>query len=262
MAKLTSYATVTTLLDGMWLYTAIDTDADDVFESRKFSLSVLRAELNNANSTIVMWSKGSDIASATALPMGTDGNQFDVTGTTAITSFSTPAAVLLGTLVMLEFDGILTLTHHATDLVLPGALNIVTEAGDKGFFHQYATGDWKCLQYTRAADAPRPTGFNTPMYIDAAPQALSGAGAVDIVSPVTNFTSTGATDALTLVDSTVVGQVKILNHSVDGGGYVLTPTTLSGGTTITVTDPAVSITLMWTALGWRLMGQTGVATIA
>jgi len=259
MAKLTSYATVTTLLDGMWLYTAIDTDSDGVYESRKFALSVLRAELNDANSTIVKWSKGADIASATALPIGTDGNQFDVTGTTAITSFS---EVGIGSLIMLEFDAALTLTHHATDLVLPGGLNITTEAGDKGFFHQYATGDWKCLQYTRAADAPRPSGFIAPVHIDAAAQALSGAGAVDIVSPVTNFTSTGATDALTLVDSTILGQIKTLNHAVDGGGYVLTPTTLSGGTTITVTDPDVSITLMWTASGWRLVSQTGAITLA
>ncbi|MHC5061701.1 MAG: hypothetical protein ACYTFK_11535 [Planctomycetota bacterium] len=118
------------------------------------------------------------------------------------------------------------------------------------------------LATLRESLSPAPTGFLQPVYIDAAPQALSGAGAVDIVSPVTNFTSTGATDALTLVDSTVIGQVKVINHEVDGGGYVLTPTTLSGGTTITVTDVGVSITLMWTTSGWLLVSQTGVATIA
>jgi len=33
--------------------------------------------------------KGADIASATALTLGTDGNAFDVTGTTTITSIGT-----------------------------------------------------------------------------------------------------------------------------------------------------------------------------
>jgi hypothetical protein len=194
-----------------------------------------------------------------ALPIGVDGNAFDITGTTAITSMS---AVGVGTVIELQFDAILTLTHHATDLVLPGGANIVTAAGDVGTFIEYATGDWRCIAYTRASVAPVPTGFIAPVYLNAAPQTLVAAGAIDIVSPLTNFESTGATDALTLGDSTIIGQIKVINHEVDGGGYVLTPTTLSGGTTITVTDVGVSLTLMWTATGWLLVGQTGVATIA
>jgi hypothetical protein len=37
----------------------------------------------------IQWSKGADVASATALALGTDGNYFDVTGTTTITSIGT-----------------------------------------------------------------------------------------------------------------------------------------------------------------------------
>ncbi len=90
------------------------------------------------------WAKGEDVASAAALTLG-DGNYFDVTGTTAITSIGTKG---VGTVVKLHFDGVLTLTHHATDLVLPGGNNITTVAGDEAEFVEYAAGDWRCTSYT------------------------------------------------------------------------------------------------------------------
>lgn len=93
------------------------------------------------------WAKGADVASATALTLGTDGNYFDITGTTSITSITTIGA---GTVVKLHFDGILTLTHHATDLILPGGANITTAAGDEAEFVEYATGDWRCTNYQKA----------------------------------------------------------------------------------------------------------------
>ncbi len=97
------------------------------------------------------WAKGADIASATALVIGTDGNYFDVTGTVTITSITT---VGVGVVVKLHFDGALILTHHATDLVLMGGANITTAAGDEAEFIEYATGDWRCLNYVRAAASP------------------------------------------------------------------------------------------------------------
>lgn len=94
------------------------------------------------------WAKGADVASATALPLGTDGNYFDVTGTTAITSIATAG---IGTTIGLHFDGALTFTHHATDLILPGGANITTAAGDEATLVEYASGDWRCLSYTKAS---------------------------------------------------------------------------------------------------------------
>jgi hypothetical protein len=82
------------------------------------------------------------------LTLGTDGNYFDITGTTAITSIST---LSVGTIVKLHFDDVLTLTYNATDLILPGGANITTAAGDEAEFVEYATGDWRCISYTRAS---------------------------------------------------------------------------------------------------------------
>jgi len=112
--------------------------------------------LNGANtwsavqthSAQVRWAKGADVASAGALTLGTDGNYFDITGTTTITSIGTLG---VGTVVRLHFDGALTLTHHATDLILPGAANITTAAGDEFEFVEYATGDWRCTGYALAS---------------------------------------------------------------------------------------------------------------
>lgn len=96
------------------------------------------------------WRKGADVASATSLTLGVDGNYFDVTGTTTITSI---ASLGVGTMVMLQFDSALTLTHNATDLVLPGGANITTAAGDHAIFVEYASGDWRCVSYQRASSA-------------------------------------------------------------------------------------------------------------
>jgi hypothetical protein len=94
------------------------------------------------------WSKGADVASANALSPGSDGNYFDVTGTTSITSI---ASLGIGTVIKLHFDAALTLTHNATDLVLPGAKSITTATGDEAEFIEYADGDWRLTNYQRAA---------------------------------------------------------------------------------------------------------------
>lgn len=100
------------------------------------------------HSKTVKWAKGADVASANPLVLGTDGNYFDITGTTGFASISTVGA---GTVVKLHFDDALTITHHATDLILPGGANITTAAGDEAEFVEYASGDWRCTNYTRAS---------------------------------------------------------------------------------------------------------------
>lgn len=77
-----------------------------------------------------------------------DGNYYDITGTTTVTSIATKG---VGTVVKLHFDAALILTHNATDLVLPGSANITTAAGDEAEFVEYATGDWRLTNYQKAA---------------------------------------------------------------------------------------------------------------
>lgn len=91
-------------------------------------------------------SQGSAIASSGTTAIGAAGTALytTVTGTTTITALGTVAA---GTFRIVEFTGILTLTHNATSLKLPGSTNITTAAGDVGFFVSLGSGNWKCLTY-------------------------------------------------------------------------------------------------------------------
>jgi hypothetical protein len=78
----------------------------------------------DTNGNYIQNEQGTDIASATPT-VPTDGDYFDVTGTTGITAFTVAADRLF----TLQFDGIVTLTHAAA-LVLPADTNITTAAGD------------------------------------------------------------------------------------------------------------------------------------
>jgi hypothetical protein len=94
----------------------------------------------------------------------------------------------------------------------------------------------------------------------AAQQAITGAGAVNVTSLFTAFTSSGASQALTLANGTQIGQVKIIAHVVDGGSGILTPTSLSGGTTITFTTVAETAELIWNGTAWVVVKLYNTAT--
>jgi len=124
-------------------------DADiDISITPKGTGSVVLGGDLDCNGSQIQWSQGADVASATALAVLTDGNYFDVTGTTTITSINTTGGV--GTLIKLHFDDALILTHDATDLILPSGANITTAVGDEAEFIEYASGDYRCTNYSKA----------------------------------------------------------------------------------------------------------------
>ena len=87
-------------------------------------------------------------------------------------------------------------------------------------------------------------------------QTLSGAGAIDVVTGVTEVTTTAA-DALTLVNGTV-GQLKIITMVADGGDGTITPTTFANGTTITMNDVGDTVVLVYvTTRGWTVINNIG-----
>lgn len=124
----------------------------------KNSVNNLTAALNFA--------KAADIASAATTDIGAmAGNFVNVTGTTTITALGTAQA---GSLRKVRFTGALTLTHNATSLILPGAANIVTSAGDVAEFISLGSGNWACSGYLKAngvqyapLDSPAFTGTPT-----------------------------------------------------------------------------------------------------
>lgn len=117
--------------------------------------------------------KGVAIASASTITIGTAGlgDTIHITGTTTITSLGNATAGVMRTLI---FDGILTLTHHATSLILPDSANITTAVGDSAEFVCDTTNNWKLLRYTRAitptkvltfSDMPAGTVIQTDRYL-------------------------------------------------------------------------------------------------
>ena len=90
--------------------------------------------------------KGGDIASASPLVIDTDGDYFDVTGTTNFAAMTVAADRQF----TLQFDGALTMTHHATNLDLPGEANITTAAGDVAIFQSTGANTVQCVSYVKA----------------------------------------------------------------------------------------------------------------
>jgi hypothetical protein len=88
-------------------------------------------------------------------------------------------------------------------------------------------------------------------------QAITGAGAVDVITEVTQFTSDGAAQALTIADG-YIGQRKIVVHVSDGGSGVLTPANGLGYSTITFTTAGEAVELMFLAGGWAVIGFGGL----
>ena len=103
-----------------------------------------------------------NLASAATTDIGAQNTVLlNITGTTTITSFGTnyngPR--------YLRFDGVLTLTHNATTLILPGGANITTAAGDSAIVVPNGTpaNGWRVLGYQRVDGNPlMADGFVTP----------------------------------------------------------------------------------------------------
>lgn len=109
-------------------------------------------EWQNQNLKVAHWSRGADIASATTLTLGIDGNYFEITGTMTITGIATFG---IGTIVKLHFQDSLILTHNATTFSLPGGLDIRTQPGDELEFIEYATGNWRMTNFPPIAATVR-----------------------------------------------------------------------------------------------------------
>ena len=91
------------------------------------------------------------------------------------------------------------------------------------------------------------------------PQALSGAGAANLTTSITNCTSTGANQVVTLANSTQIGQIKIIAHTVDGGSVRVTPATMDGGSYFTLDAVGDTVVFIWNDSAWQAIGGHGHA---
>lgn len=87
-----------------------------------------------------------DIDGSNILTIGTDGNTFDFSGTQQVDAIAT---VGVGTEITLIHTSARQLTHDATNLILPDGENITTVSGDISKWIEYASGDFKLINYQK-----------------------------------------------------------------------------------------------------------------
>jgi hypothetical protein len=111
-------------------------------------VSMTLAGINTAQnfSAAQRWAKGANLTAATTLTLGTDGNYYEVDGSTTITALSAQQA---GAIVLLRFNNVLTFTHDAF-LRLPSEANITTAPGDVALMVSEGSGGWRCVLYGKA----------------------------------------------------------------------------------------------------------------
>jgi hypothetical protein len=219
-------------------------------------------------------SAGANIASAATVNLTTaTGNLVHITGVVAIT------AVTLGSGMMRQviFDGVLTLTHHATNNNLPGAANITTAAGDRALYWSDGTTVY-CVAYFRANGTPVVTTFTTGMIMlwsgtiatipsgwalcngaggtpDLRDRFIVGASSDDVGVAKTNITgaltvSGGSKDAIN-VSHTHTATVTDPGHShtiahefignIDGGGAFIYQIARAGSTSTSTATTGITV---------------------
>ena len=86
---------------------------------------------------------------------------------------------------------------------------------------------------------------------DGTQTAISAATAVTLLQ-------TAGSNATTLADGTVVGQIKVIIHATDGGATVCTPADPMGYVDLNFVDDGDTAMLMWTGAKWAIIGFADV----
>jgi hypothetical protein len=174
-------------------------------------------------------SKGADVASATTLAIGTDGNYFNVTGSTTVQAVTARQA---GTIITLRFNSSLTVTNGSGITLIP-ASNWVAPAGAMLTLVSHASGDWREISRATSAAATMGYAWVEPSTIDgtdATTLRISG-------NPPSFGTGAAVTYGFVIPDD-LTTMVTARSYRVGGGTASLLGSfsTLTPGAIATVTD--------------------------
>ena len=81
--------------------------------------------------------------------------------------------------------------------------------------------------------------------------------AISVATAVTLLQTAGS-NATTLADGTVQGQIKIIVHDTDGGASVCTPADPMGYVDLNFVDDGDTAMLMWSGAKWAIIGFADV----
>lgn len=233
-----------------------------------------------------------NLSNCTDLPIvnGTTGTLSVARGGTGITAFGTGVATALGqnvsgsgSIAMTTSPTFVTPTLGAASatsinkvaITAPGTGATLTIANNKTLtvnnILTFAGTDSTTMTFpTTSATIARTDAANTftgnqtfSGAIIGSVQNLGGAGAVNVTTGTTAYTSAGAAEALTLADGTA-GQFKTIVYVAEAAGGdsgVLTPTNFGNGTSITFAAVGDSVMLQFLGTDWWVVSING-ATIA
>jgi hypothetical protein len=219
-----------------------------VYDGTQFQLlSIIRSIQTNGT-----------IASAGTTNIGAANAEYlSVSGTTTITAFD---AVVAGIYRVLQFQGALTLTHNGTSLILPGAANITTAAGDVAGFVSLGSGNWRCQWYQRASGAPvvNPAASETVQ------------GIVELATEAEGLTGTDTSRAMTpAVTKAVNTRLQQNSQSADytltiddAGKQIFHPSADTSARTFTIPANGTVAFAVGTAVTFINQNGAGVITIA
>lgn len=206
--------------------------------------------------------KGSTLTAAATVNLSlATGNFVHVSGTTTITSFGTLPA---GSRFIVCFDDAVIVTYNATTLIIPGAANITTTAGDCMMLISEGSGSWRVVGYFPGTGLPVGTVTSVTA---TTPLSSTGGNAPDI--SITQADSTtdgylsstdwntfdGKQDALTLTTSGTSGAATLVGSTLNipqysggtGGITALTGDVTASGTgsvAATIANSAVDIPML------------------
>ena len=219
-----------------------------VYDGTQFQLlSIIRSIQTNGT-----------IASAGTTNIGAANAEYlSVSGTTTITAFD---AVVAGIYRVLQFQGALTLTHNGTSLILPGAANITTAAGDVAGFVSLSSGNWRCQWYQRASGAPvvNPAASETVQ------------GIVELATEAEGLTGTDTSRAMTpAVTKAVNTRLQQNSQSADytltiddAGKQIFHPSADTSARTFTIPANGTVAFAVGTAVTFINQNGAGTITIA
>jgi hypothetical protein len=191
------------LTRGTWYDGSTGAHLDLTAGTKDVFLSVASATILTTDTNALDWSAAVDVASGTSpTPIGeAASNLVNITGTTTITAFDTMSTLKVR---WAKFAGALTLTHHATSLILPGGENITTAAGDHALFVNEGSANWICYWYVPKSGQPLTTGLKT----------IASATTTELGStPYTSITVSGTTTITSFGSTAPTGAVKDLTFS-------------------------------------------------
>ena len=197
--------------------------------------------------------KGSDVASGDAVTLGFGGNTFDITGTTTINHINNTNWVV-GSVIILHFDGAVILTHNAgglsgseANILLSGDTNFTSSAGDALSFVLHDSTNWvEISRNVPSSSYTEPILGSTPLPSGATTATIAG---LTLTSPTfsTPTLGTPASGVATNLTGTASGLTS---------GNVTTNADLTGD----VTSSGNATTIAVDAVDIAMLSATGTAS--